>query len=156
MPMQRSVQNSNGHMRINFSRSQQSQQQPSSMRNVQLNSNGQPKVSFTRPSEPNRTMQSQTKLHNALGFINNQTKQNLANGNAGAIRKTQTVHQRPKVVTKSEPPVNLEQFPKTAKSMEHVAQELLDLIGNRCNGVYSTQLEVESKRKFKEELPDQW
>ena len=156
--MQRSVQNSNGQIRINFSRSQPSQQQSSSNRSVHLNSNGQPKVSFSRPSDPNRTMQTQTKPHNASGFHLNQTKQNSAsmvNGNAGAIRKLQTVQQS-KVVTKSEPSVNSEKFPKTTKSMEHVAQELLDLIGNRGNGVWSTQLEVEYKRKFKEELPDQW
>ena len=179
MPTQRSFQISNGQARIDFSRPppQTNKQRlyaglglpgefgdQSSVRSIHLNSNGQPKVTFSRPG-PNRTMHSQSMPHNPSGSHLNQTKQNSTsmgnkpmmngNGNGGAIKKSQTV-QHSKAVTKTETSVNPEKFPKTTKSMDRVAQELYELIGQRGNGVWSTQLDVEYKRKFKEELPDNW
>ena len=41
---------------------------------------------------------------------------------------------------------------------DRVVQRIVELVGSRTNGVWSTQIEVEYKRKFKGEagLPDKW
>ena len=41
---------------------------------------------------------------------------------------------------------------------DKVISRIVDLVGSRSNGVWSTQIEVEYKRKFKGEagLPDKW
>ena len=38
----------------------------------------------------------------------------------------------------------------------HVIFFISDLVGKRSNGVWSTQIEVEYKKKYNRNLPDKW
>ena len=41
-------------------------------------------------------------------------------------------------------------------AIEPYVDRIFELVGNRMNGVWSTQIDVEYKRKFQKSLPDKW
>ena len=45
---------------------------------------------------------------------------------------------------------------QTDEAIEPLVDIILDLVGKRSNGVWSTQIEVECKRKYNKNLPDKW
>ena len=47
-------------------------------------------------------------------------------------------------------------IPKSKESIEKIVDKLLNLLETRSKGVWSTQIEVEFRRKFKVNLPDNW
>ena len=57
-----------------------------------------------------------------------------------------------------EPPTSsaASDVPQSDEAIEPLVDIILDLVGKRTNGVWSTQIEVEYKEKFKKALPDKW
>ena len=47
-------------------------------------------------------------------------------------------------------------IPKSKESIEKTVDKLLNLLETRSKGVWSSQIEVEFRRKFKVNLPDNW
>ena len=84
---------------------------------------------------------------NKLNISSNSNNGNTTNNNS--VMSMPIGHFEPPAAAASD-------VPQSDEAIEPLVDIILDLVGKRTNGVWSTQIEVEYKEKFKKALPDKW